>query len=67
MMAIIDNFIFLFTESAAYLLLGLLLAGIICMLVADSWITRFLGANSSVVTAAINEECRHLWLRQIII
>jgi uncharacterized membrane protein YraQ (UPF0718 family) len=36
MMAIIDNFIFLFTESAPYLLLGLLLAGIICMLVADS-------------------------------
>jgi uncharacterized membrane protein YraQ (UPF0718 family) len=53
MMALIDNFILLFTESAPYLLLGLLLAGIIRMLVPDRWITRFLGEKSSVVTAAI--------------
>lgn len=50
---LIDNFILLFTESAPYLLLGLLLAGIIRMLVPDSWITQFLGEKSSVVTAAI--------------
>jgi uncharacterized membrane protein YraQ (UPF0718 family) len=53
MMSLIDNFILLFTESAPYLLLGLLLAGIIRMLVPDRWITKFLGENSSVVTAAI--------------
>jgi uncharacterized membrane protein YraQ (UPF0718 family) len=53
MMTLIDNFILLFTESAPYLLLGLLLAGIIRMLVPDSWITKFLGEKSSVVTAAI--------------
>ncbi|MBL4798061.1 MAG: permease, partial [Oleispira sp.] len=52
-MALIDNFILLFTESAPYLLLGLLLAGIIRMLVPDRWITKFLGENSSVVTAAV--------------
>ena len=42
-MALIDNFILLFTESAPYLLLGLLLAGIIRMLIPDTWITKFLG------------------------
>lgn len=52
-MEFIDNFILLFTESAPYLLLGLLLAGIIRMLVPDSWITKFLGEKSSVVTAAV--------------
>jgi uncharacterized membrane protein YraQ (UPF0718 family) len=53
MMALLDNFILLFTESAPYLLLGLFLAGIIRMLVPDTWITKFLGEKSSVVTAAI--------------
>lgn len=53
MMVLIDNFILLFTESAPYLLLGLLLAGIIRILVPDSWINKFLGQNSSVVTAAL--------------
>lgn len=52
-MALIDNFILLFTESAPYLLLGLFLAGIIRMLIPDSWITKFLGKKSSVVTAAV--------------
>lgn len=52
-MALIDNFILLFTESAPYLLLGLLLAGIIRMLIPDTWITKFLGEKSSVVTAAV--------------
>ena len=53
MSALIENFILLFTESAPYLLLGLLLAGVIRMLVPDRWITKFLGENSSVATAAI--------------
>ncbi|MFQ3172592.1 MAG: uncharacterized membrane protein YraQ (UPF0718 family) [Oleispira sp.] len=46
MMALIDDFIFLFTESALYLLLGLLLTGIVRMLVPDSWIIKFLVTNS---------------------
>jgi len=49
----IINFIQLFTESAPFLLLGLLLAGIIRLLVPDKWITKTLGENSSVVTAAL--------------
>lgn len=53
MMELFNNFILLFTESAPYLLLGLLLAGIIRMLVPDKWITQYLGERSSVVTAAI--------------
>lgn len=48
-----DNFILLFSESAPYLLLGLLIAGIIHMLIPKQWITRYLGEKSSVVTAAI--------------
>ena len=47
------NFILLFTESAPFLILGLLLAGIIRLLIPDRWITKYLGENSSVVTAAI--------------
>ncbi len=43
----------LFTESAPFLLLGLLLAGIIRLLIPDKWITKYLGKNSSVVTAAV--------------
>ncbi len=53
MLELIENFILLFTESAPYLLIGLLLAGIIHMLIPDRWITKFLGEKSSVVTAAI--------------
>jgi uncharacterized membrane protein YraQ (UPF0718 family) len=63
MMVLIDNFIFLFTKSAPYLLSEFLLADIIRMLAPDSWITKFLGAKSTVWTAAKNEECRNLWLR----
>lgn len=49
----ISNFILLFTESAPFLILGLLLAGMIRLLIPDKWITKYLGENSSVVTAAI--------------
>ena len=49
----ISNFIMLFTESAPFLILGLVLAGIIRLLIPDKWITKYLGENSSVVTAAI--------------
>ena len=50
---IIVNFIALFTESAPFLLVGLLLAGIIRLLIPDSWINKFLGESSSVVNAAL--------------
>ena len=53
MIELLNNFVLLFTESAPYLLLGLLLAGIIRMLVPDKWITKFLGERSSVITAAV--------------
>ena len=53
MMELLNNFILLFTESAPFLLLGLFLAGVIRMMIPDKWITKFLGKNSSVVTAAI--------------
>lgn len=49
----IVNFIDLFTESAPYLLMGLLLAGVIRQLIPDSWINKTLGKDSSVVTAAL--------------
>lgn len=50
---LINNFILLFSESAPFLLLGLLLAGIIRLLIPDRWINKTLGQNSSVVTAAL--------------
>jgi uncharacterized protein len=53
MIELMQNYILLFTESAPYLLFGLLLAGIIHMLIPERWITKFLGEKSSVITAAI--------------
>lgn len=50
---VLINFIALFTESAPFLLIGLLLAGIIRIMVPDKWIENTLGKNSSVTTAAI--------------
>jgi uncharacterized membrane protein YraQ (UPF0718 family) len=50
---ILMNFIDLFTESAPFLLMGLLLAGMIRLLIPDKWINKVLGKDSSVVTAAI--------------
>ena len=52
-MAFVENFIFLFTESAPYLLLGMLLAGLIHQLVPKNWVERALGKSSSVFTAAV--------------
>ncbi len=53
MSELIANFILLFSESAPFLLGGLLLAGIIRLLVPDTWINKTLGKDSSVVTAAL--------------
>lgn len=50
---VLINFVYLFTESAPFLLMGLLLAGIIRLLIPDQWINKVLGKNSSVVTAAL--------------
>lgn len=50
---LISNFIYLFVESAPYLLLGMLLAGIINQLVPKTWVEKILGSKGSVVNAAI--------------
>ncbi len=52
-MALLQNFIILFTESAPFLLVGLGLAGIIKFLIPSSFIEKFLGKQSSVFTAAM--------------
>ena len=53
MSQVMVNFVNLFIESAPYLLIGLMLAGIIRILVPDKWINKALGKNSSVLTAAL--------------
>jgi len=50
---VLMNFVALFTESAPFLLMGLLLAGIIRLVIPDKWINKALGKDSSVVTAAL--------------
>jgi len=52
-MQLVNNFILLFIESAPYLLLGMLIAGIIHQWLPNKWIESTLGGNNSVVTAAI--------------
>lgn len=50
---LLNNFLFLFTESAPFLLFGLFLAGVIHMIVPSAWVERTLGKGSSVFTAAV--------------
>lgn len=52
-MQLIDNFVLLFIESAPYLLLGMLIAGLIHQLLPKRWVETVLGSNNSVVTAAV--------------
>ena len=52
-MQLVDNFVLLFIESAPYLLLGMLIAGLIHQLLPKRWVEQVLGSNSSVVTAAV--------------
>ncbi|NNJ73232.1 MAG: SO_0444 family Cu/Zn efflux transporter [Enterobacterales bacterium] len=52
-MQLLNNFWLLFMESAPYLLVGLVLAGIIRQMIPDKWINSVLGKDSSVVTAAL--------------
>lgn len=53
MMELLQNFWYLFVESAPYLLLGLLIAGLIKQIIPESWIKKYMGENSSVVTASL--------------
>ncbi|TCS40214.1 SO_0444 family Cu/Zn efflux transporter [Reinekea marinisedimentorum] len=50
---LLNNFLFMFTESAPFLLLGLFLAGVIHMIIPSSWVEKTLGKGSSVITAAV--------------
>jgi len=52
-MQLLNNFWLLFMESAPYLIVGLVLAGIIRQMIPDKWINSVLGKDSSVVTAAL--------------
>lgn len=51
-MLFLQNFIALFVESAPYLLLGMLIAGVINQLVPKKWINNTLGKKNAVFTAA---------------
>ncbi|TXR53867.1 SO_0444 family Cu/Zn efflux transporter [Reinekea thalattae] len=48
----IASFVFLFTESAPFLLLGLFIAGVIHILIPSAWVQKTLGKRNSMVTAA---------------
>jgi len=50
---LLQHFLFLFTESAPFLLLGLFLAGVIHMVIPASWVQKTLGKRNSIFTAAI--------------
>ncbi|MEP0175191.1 MAG: SO_0444 family Cu/Zn efflux transporter [Paraglaciecola sp.] len=52
-MQLLSNFILLFVESAPYLLLGMLIAGVIHQLVPKTWIEATLGKKGSVLNAAV--------------
>lgn len=52
-MDLFSNFVLLFTESAPFLLLGMLIAGMIHQWVPRTWVEKTLGSNSSIITAAL--------------
>lgn len=52
-MLLIEHFIRLFVESAPFLLLGMLIAGVIHHLIPRQTVERLLGKKSSVATAAV--------------
>ena len=51
-MPLFDNFVLLFVESAPFLLLGMLLAGVIHHFIPSNWVQKALGGKSSVLNAA---------------
>lgn len=52
-MALLNNFIALFTESAPYLLLGMLIAGVLHEMIPSQWLQRLLGGKNAIVKAAL--------------
>lgn len=52
-MALFSNFVMLFTESAPFLLLGMLIAGMINQWIPRTWVEKTLGGKSSILTAAL--------------
>lgn len=52
-MTLIQNFIALFIESAPYLLLGMLLAGLLHELIPQSWLQSLLGGRFGILKAAL--------------
>ncbi len=52
-MEVINNFIELFVESAPFLLLGMLIAGVIHQFVPKTWVERTLSGKGSIIKAAL--------------
>ncbi len=52
-MALLNNFILLFVESAPFLLSGMLIAGLINQMVPKDWVFKTLGGKGSVINAAV--------------
>ena len=52
-MQLLSNFVLLFTESAPFLLLGMLIAGMINQWVPRTWVEKTLGSKGSILTAAL--------------
>jgi hypothetical protein len=52
-MDLFSNFVLLFTESAPFLLLGMLIAGMINHWIPRKWVEKTLGGKSSILTAAL--------------
>lgn len=48
-----NNFVLLFTESAPFLLLGMLIAGMINQWIPRTWVEKTLGGKSSILNAAL--------------
>lgn len=52
-MQFFSNFVLLFTESAPFLLLGMLIAGLINQWIPRTWVEKTLGGKSSILSAAL--------------
>jgi uncharacterized membrane protein YraQ (UPF0718 family) len=52
-MDLFTNFVLLFTESAPFLLLGMIIAGMINQWIPPAWVEKTLGGKSSILTAAL--------------
>lgn len=52
-MTLLNNFVLLFVESAPFLLLGMVIAGVIHHFIPQRWVEKTLGGKSSVLNAAL--------------